>query len=95
MGVLASLNIDKVLSNSVNYLELFGNIVIAWIWLRQGIVADRALANQPHADDEAFYLGKLQALRYFYRFELPEIHHWATLLNALDSTCYDMRAEWF
>ncbi len=95
LAAMGTDNIDMVLSNSVKYLELFGNIVIAWIWLRQGIVAARALADQPHADDEAFYRGKLQALRYFYRFELPEIYHWAKLLTDLDSTCYDMKAEWF
>jgi len=89
-------NIDMVLSNSVKYLELFGNVVIAWIWLRQGIVAQTALTDkQPHSEDQHFYQGKLQAMRYFFNTELPEINAWATFLINLDSTSYDMQAEWF
>ncbi len=88
-------DIDKALANSVKYLELFGNIVIAWIWLKQGIVATRALAQDPHEADVNFYRGKLQALQYFFLYELPEIDHWARLLKAVDGTCLDMRAEWF
>lgn len=88
-------NIDLVLSNSVKYLELFGNVVVAWLWLKQGVVANRALADQPHDEDLKFYRGKLQALRYFFRFELPQINAWSKLLTDLDSTCYEMNPDWF
>ncbi|MGI9287242.1 MAG: acyl-CoA dehydrogenase [Pseudomonadales bacterium] len=88
-------NIDLALSNSVKYLELFGNVVIAWMWLKQGVVASKALAQQPNQADEKFYRGKLQALRYFFRFELPEIDAWSKLLTEVDNTCYDMQADWF
>jgi butyryl-CoA dehydrogenase len=92
---MMTVNIDLALSNSVKYLELFGNVVIAWLWLKQGIVASSALAQQPDQSDENFYRGKLQAMRYFFRFELPEIDAWAKLLSELDSTCYDMQPDWF
>ena len=88
-------NIDLVLSNSVKYLELFGHVVVAWLWLKQGIVATKALADKPHQTDIDFYLGKLQALKYFYRFELTKIYHWAQLLSNIDSSCYDMQLDWF
>lgn len=95
LGAMMGENIDMALSNSVKYLELFGNVVIAWLWLKQGIVATTALAAKPHQGDENFYRGKLQAMRYFFNFELVEIDAWATLLRGLDSTCYDMHADWF
>jgi len=95
LGGMLEKNIDMVLSNSVKYLELFGNVVIAWIWLKQGIVANAALEQQPHEEDEKFYRGKLQAMQYFFRSELPEINGWAKLLVDFDSTSYDMQAEWF
>ncbi|MEH6559720.1 MAG: acyl-CoA dehydrogenase C-terminal domain-containing protein [Oceanicoccus sp.] len=57
--------------------------------------ADAALAGSPHQADAYFYQGKLQALKYFYRFELPQINSWAKILSDLDSTCYDMKTEWF
>ena len=88
-------NIDLALSNSVKYLDMFGNIVIAWTWLKLGAVAEAGLANTEHDQDRDFYKGKLQAMQYFYRFELPEIYAWAALLSDLDDTCYTMQKEWF
>ncbi len=72
-------NIDLVLSNPVKCIELFGHIVIAWMWLKQGVVANRKLVRKPHQEDEKFYLGKLQAMKYIFRFELPKIKHWTKL----------------
>ncbi|MEH6611672.1 MAG: acyl-CoA dehydrogenase [Halioglobus sp.] len=95
LGDMAKKNIDLVLANSVKYLEIFGHVVIAWQWLRQGAVSSRALARQPHESDENFYRGKLQAMQYFFRYELTEIQPWAELLLELDDTCYTMRADWF
>ena len=88
-------NIDLALANSVKYLELFGHVIIAWLWLKQAIVATKALSEQPHQTDENFYKGKLQALQYFYRFELPKIEAWSTLLIKTDSTTFEMSPEWF
>ncbi len=88
-------DIDLALSNAVKYQEFFGNVVIAWIWLKQGVVASKALTQQLNVVDEKFYRGKLQALRYFFRFELPEIDAGSKLLTEVDSACYDMQADWF
>ena len=95
LGAMLEKNIDLVLANSVKYLELFGNVVIAWIWLKQGIAAANGLAKKPHTADEKFYRGKLQAMHYFFRYELPEIDVWAALLMSLDDTTYAMQADWF
>jgi alkylation response protein AidB-like acyl-CoA dehydrogenase len=95
LTAMSSKNIDLALANSVKYLELFGHVIIAWLWLKQGIVATKALEKQPHQEDVNFYKGKLQALQYFYRFELPEIAIWSTLLMNTDSSTFDMQVEWF
>ncbi len=95
LSAMMEQQIDLALSNSVKYLELFGNVVIAWLWLKQGCVAQAALAKQPHQRDADFYLGKLQAMRYFFRFELPQIQVWSKILTDGDSTCYDMQDNWF
>ena len=76
-------------------MELFGNVVIAWMWLQQATVATRALEGDVHEADQQFYRGKIQAMRYFFRYELPEIEPWAKLLVALDDTCYEMQQDWF
>ena len=89
----ASRGIDSAFSNAVKYLEMFGIVVVAWLWLKQGAVAARTC---PAAGaDEAFYRGKLQAMRYYFRFELPKTGPMSRLLISLDRTCYDMQADWF
>ncbi|MEI6894071.1 MAG: acyl-CoA dehydrogenase [Colwellia sp.] len=95
LTAMSTKNIDLALANSVKYLALFGHVIIAWLWLKQGLVATRALAEQPHQDDENFYQGKLQALQYFYRFELPHIAVWSKLLITMDSTSFAMKTEFF
>ena len=92
---MSTKNVDLALANSVSYLSMFGHVIIAWLWLKQGIVASNALAEQPHKDDEYFYQGKLQALQYFYRIELPQVAVWQKVLASTDSTSFDMQAEWF
>ncbi len=95
LGAMMEKNIDLALANSVKYLELFGNVVVAWIWLKQGVVAAKALQQNPHESDVNFYNGKLQALKYFFRFELPEINVWSKILCDLDDTTFEMQEEWF
>ncbi|MAY35334.1 MAG: acyl-CoA dehydrogenase [Spongiibacteraceae bacterium] len=90
LGAMMEKPIDLALANSVKYLEMFGHVVIAWLWLKQGLVAQSKLDADP-----GFYQGKLQAMRYFFRYELPLIEAWSKVLVDLDSTCFDMKDEWF
>ena len=94
LKAMATQSIDLALANSVKYLELFGHVVIAWLWLKQGLIAQRAL---PYAvgDDGNFYHGKLQAMRYFFNVELPHIRVWSELLLSLDASAFDMHNDWF
>ncbi|MDG3009501.1 acyl-CoA dehydrogenase [Rhodococcus sp. D2-41] len=80
-------NPSVALANSSIYLESMGHIVIAWIWLEQLL----AVGDQ----DGAFYDGKRQAARYFYRFELPRTGSQLDLLDSLDRTTLDMDPDWF
>ena len=88
-------SIDQVLANSVHYLSMFGHVVVAWLWLKQAKVAALALPETTHESEQHFYQGKLQAAQYFYRYELVQIEQWASLLNELDDTCYQMQTNWF
>jgi butyryl-CoA dehydrogenase len=87
-------NIDMVFSNSVSYLNMFGHITIAWLWLRQAEVAAKALDNKPHSDDEKFYNGKIQAMKYFFTSELPLTYHWGNLVKNIDSASFDTHPDW-
>lgn len=89
-------NPDLGLANATVYLDLFGRVTLAWIWARQAAIAARALEQAGVPDsDVAFYQGKLQAARYFFRWELPEAKAQADLLLALDSTTLEMQDAWF
>ena len=93
LSAMTGQDIDLVMANSVRYLEFFGHVVVGWMWLRQGMTAAKALEKA--SDDDAFYKGKVQAMNYFARWELPQTAVWADLLCGLDDTPYAMQADWF
>ncbi|BDX29590.1 acyl-CoA dehydrogenase [Mycobacterium antarcticum] len=82
---------EAALANSAIYLEAFGHVVMAWIWLEQFLAAERA--DGDFASD--FYNGKRQAARYFFRYELPRTAPQWDLLAQLDRTTLEMRDAWF
>ena len=75
------------LANASIYMESFGHVVAAWIWLEQ------ALATEGRSG--AFYDGKRQACRWFFRWELPRTGPQFDLLDQLDDTTLAMRDEWY
>jgi alkylation response protein AidB-like acyl-CoA dehydrogenase len=79
------------LANAACYLDAFGHVIVAWLWLDQAITAARAGGGS----EAAFYQGKLAACRYFYRWELPRIDRWLRLLNPVDRTTLDVADAWF
>ncbi len=87
-------DVNKTLANASVYLEAFGHIVMAWIWLEQAIVASQTMPTASDTD-ESFYLGKLQACKYFIRWELPKVRPMLNLLESLDTTTLEMKDNWF
>ena len=86
-GMFSSGDVDAALANSVVYLEAFGHIVVAWIWLELTLAA--------HGQTGDFHDGKRQAARFFYRHELPKTAPQLDLLESLDRTALEMRDSWF
>jgi alkylation response protein AidB-like acyl-CoA dehydrogenase len=85
-----------LLANASCFMNIFGQIVMSWLWIRQANVAERALQNpQLSTDDQAFYQGKIQAAKYFVHWELPSISRDFRLLNELDDSCAAMQQDWF
>lgn len=78
---------EATLANSAIYLEAFGHVVMAWMWLEQFVVADGQSGD--------FYDGKRQAARYFFHYELPRTAPQLDLLESLDRTTLEMRDGWF
>ena len=64
--------IEAFLADATPFLELFSVVTLAWIWLRQAVVAQRALDDGAAGDEAAFYRSKLHTARYFFAYELPK-----------------------
>ena len=58
----------QALANAVPYMQAFGHMVLAWIWLDVALALPEA-PQRPAA-------GPAAATRYFYRYELPKIGAW-------------------
>jgi alkylation response protein AidB-like acyl-CoA dehydrogenase len=78
---------EDALANATPYLQAFGHVVLAWVWL------DIALADaaRPAGADP----GRRSAMRYFFRYELPKITAWLVVVAQRETVCKDMQPEWF
>jgi butyryl-CoA dehydrogenase len=85
-SVLACPQTERGLANATLYLDAFGHVVVAWLWLRQALSAASGV-SAAQGSDVSFYAGKLASCRYFFRYELPKIHHQLGLVSSLDDTC--------
>jgi butyryl-CoA dehydrogenase len=80
-------NPEEALANATPYLQAFGHVVLAWIWL------DVALAVQ--ASTSPLKPGKLAAMRFFFAYELPKIDAWLGVVSRREPLTREMRDEWF
>jgi len=83
---------DEALANATPYLQAFGHVVMAWIWLDIGLKAT-AIVQQPGPQPLAS--GLLAALRYFYAYELPKVDAWLKVVRERESVCRTMLNDWF
>ena len=91
---LAGGEVRLALANAQHYMTVLGHTVIAWEWLMQALVAQRALATA-NPSDTAFYQGKLQACRFFFATELPQIELAAKLVAEAEPSAFSMQDAWF
>ncbi|MBN2398187.1 MAG: acyl-CoA dehydrogenase [Deltaproteobacteria bacterium] len=94
-GVAAKKGPDYFLADATVYLEFFGYICIAWQWLKQAIVAQKALDGGAAQEDATFYRGKLMTMRYHFGYELPKIKGLASVLTGADGLTVDMTEDLF
>ena len=77
----------EALANAVPYLQAFGHMVLAWIWLD---VALATLGREGPPD-----VGRRAAARYFFHYELPKIGAWLNVVASRDPTCAGLAEEAF
>ena len=69
-------------------------MVIAWLWLRQALIAEQALQKGAQGDAD-FYEGKLAACRFFYSYHLPQAAEKLRYVASQDRSVLDTQASWF
>lgn len=86
-------NPEKGLANATPYLDGFGHVVVAWLWLRQAVAAQEAAAEGRYGP--AFLEGKQRAARYFFEYELPLAVERLRLAASLTDVCLTAEPEHF
>ena len=63
---------ERFLSNATVFMEFFGTVVLAWLWLDTGRIAheEGKGGNTPYG--AAFYAAKVHAMQFYFNFELPK-----------------------
>jgi alkylation response protein AidB-like acyl-CoA dehydrogenase len=89
----AGKNPEEFLADATLYLEYLSILTIAWQWLHQGIISQKALnSDSPEKD---FYQGKIMCMRYFFEYELVKMDGLGKRLVSGDMVTVEMRGEWF
>ncbi|MET0282867.1 MAG: acyl-CoA dehydrogenase [Polyangiales bacterium] len=90
-SLLSVADSEQRLAHSVDYLDLFGTVVIGWMWLLQANAAQRAIAQ----GEDAFYRGKLSAAQYYLLTELPRVGTLAALIESGEDSYLRAQADSF
>jgi alkylation response protein AidB-like acyl-CoA dehydrogenase len=88
-------NIYKVGLNSSRLLMALGDIVCAWLLMRQAEVALEKLGGQVGERDQAFYEGKVAGAQFFARTVLPKIAAERQIAEATDLSLMDLAEDAF
>ena len=71
---------ERFLADASIFMEFFSLIIIGWSWLEIGVVSKRALITGDTSHEAEFYESKLEALEYFFVYELPKTKGHAEIL---------------
>jgi alkylation response protein AidB-like acyl-CoA dehydrogenase len=82
-------NIYKVAQNTSRLLLAVGDVVVAWLLLRQAEIALAALAGDSGKDKD-FYTGKVAAAKFFASYNLPKLTAERAIAEAIDNSIMDL-----
>jgi butyryl-CoA dehydrogenase len=72
MGLAQNEKPEVFLADATLYLENAGILAVAWQWLKQAMVVEAKLTENPQAEELKFYKGKQAAFQYYFEYELPK-----------------------
>ncbi|MFL6054533.1 MAG: acyl-CoA dehydrogenase C-terminal domain-containing protein, partial [Actinoallomurus sp.] len=88
-------NIYKVGQNTSRLLLACGDLVTAWLLLRQAEIALERLGGELSEADRAFYTGKVAAARFFATTRLPLVSAERAVTEATTGDLMDLPEEAF
>jgi alkylation response protein AidB-like acyl-CoA dehydrogenase len=83
-------NVYKVGLNTSRLLMVLGDVVCAWLLLRQAEVALNALGGEVSAKDQAFYEGKVAAAKFFAATVLPKVSAERAIAESVDLSLMEL-----
>jgi hypothetical protein len=83
-------NVYKVGLNTSRLLMVLGDVICAWLLLRQAEVALEKLGGEVGAADQAFYEGKVVAAQFFARTVLPKVSAERAIAEATDLSVMEL-----
>jgi hypothetical protein len=86
---------EEALANATPYLQAFGHVVLAWLWLDVGLAVQAAAARADSGNVVSLKPGQLAAMNYFFAYELPKIDAWLGPVARREPLLREMRDEWF
>ncbi len=92
---------EEALANATPYLQAFGHLVLAWLWLDVALVVQGHAApagsssETPGALTPPQQAGKLAAMHYFFAYELPKIDAWLAVVKSREPVCRLMHEDGF
>ena len=80
---------ERYMADANLFMELTSYTVVAWQWLKQGIVTQQMMAEK----DDEFYFSKMETMKFFYKYELPKTEGLATSIMASDEVTIQKERE--
>jgi hypothetical protein len=82
-------------AHAYSFMEVFGDVVIAWLLLWRASIAAQNLENGARKKDVAFYEGQIKSVEFFAHSILPVSLGKMNVILAADSTAVDISADAF
>lgn len=74
-------DLERFLADATVFMEFAGTLVVAWQWLKMGIVAQKAIEAK---ENSPFYQGKLHTMKFFFHYEVPKMEALAQTLQNVE-----------
>lgn len=71
---------NAYLSDATIFMQMMGNVVIAYQWLHMATAAAESLSSDNREFSEEFYDSKIATMKFYYKYELPKAFSDARIL---------------